>query len=72
MGDRLRARASGIHDKVASSTVGAAVSQIVVWAFEATSKVDVPSGIEVAFATVVVFASGYFVRESKPPTALAD
>jgi hypothetical protein len=60
---------TAIHDKVAASTLGAALSQIFVWGFEVVSKVDVPSGIEVAWATLFVFACGYFVRESKPPTA---
>ena len=60
---------TGVHDKVAASTVGAAASQIVVWAFEQAAKVDVPSGIEVAWATIVVFLAGYFVRERKGPTA---
>ena len=58
-----------VHDKVAASTVGAALSQIFVWAFETLGKADVPDGIEVAFATLFVFACGYFVKESKPPTA---
>lgn len=58
-----------VHDKVAASTVGAALSQIIVWGFESAAKLDVPDGIEVAFATVFVFVCGYFVKESKPPTA---
>jgi hypothetical protein len=57
-----------VHDKVAASTVGAALSQIFVWAFETLGKTDVPDGIEVAFATIFVFACGYFVPESKPAT----
>lgn len=57
-----------VHDKVAASTVGAALSQIFVWGFETVSKSDVPSGIEVAFATLFVFACGYFVPETKPAT----
>lgn len=59
----------GLHDKVAASTAAAAGSQIVVWAFEALSKVDVPAGIEIAWATVFVFLVGYFTKESKAPTA---
>lgn len=57
-----------VHDKVAASTAAAAASQIFVWAFETAAKVDVPSGIEVAFATVFVFLAGYFTPESKPAT----
>lgn len=58
-----------IHDKVAASTVGAALSQILVWVFETTVHTDVPAGIEVAWATLCTFALGFFVKESKPPTA---
>lgn len=62
-------KATGVHDKVAASTAGAALSQILVWVFEITSKVDVPSGIEVAWATLLVFGFGYFTPETKQPTA---
>lgn len=62
------AATAAVHDKVVAATLGTAFSQVLIWAFEAVSKVDMPTAIEGSFAVIVTFALGYFVPESKPAT----
>lgn len=60
----------GVHDKVVASTLGVAVSQVLVWGLEKIDTIgDIPFAVEGAIAIILTFAAGYFVPESKPPTA---
>ena len=60
---------TAIHDKVVAASLGAASSQIVIWLLEKIEAVgDIPVAIEGAITTIMVFALGYFVPESKPAT----
>ena len=58
-----------IHDKVIAASLGAAVSQIVVWIVESSAHTDMPTAIEGALTTLFVFGLGYFVPERKGATA---
>ena len=60
---------TAIHDKVAASTLGVAVSQVLIWIVETAAKIDMPFAVEGAIAVILTFGSGYFVKERKPPTA---
>lgn len=48
------------------ASVGAAISQIIVWLAEITTRVDIPTEVEASFTVVVTallaFVSGYFKR----------
>jgi hypothetical protein len=60
----------GIHDKVVAATLGAAVSQIVIFVLEKVNTIgDIPTAIEGAITTILVFTLGYFVKERKDATA---
>ena len=62
---------TAIHDKVAASTLGVAVSQVVVYMIERfdSSPEPLPFAVAGALAVIFTFGAGYFVPESKPPTA---
>lgn len=61
--------ATAIHDKVIAATLGAAVSQIVIYILERINTIgDIPTAIEGAITTIIVFTLGYFVKEGKPAT----
>lgn len=59
---------TAVHDKVVASTLGVAVSQILVWLIETLGKIDIPFGVEGAIALVLTAGAGYFTPESKPAT----
>lgn len=60
---------TAIHDKVVAASLGAATSQIVIWLLEKVGTIgDIPVAIEGSITTIMVFALGYFVPESKPAT----
>lgn len=60
----------GVHDKVVAATLGAAVSQIFIFVLERVNTIgDLPTAIEGAITTIIVFALGYFVPERKDATA---
>lgn len=60
----------GIHDKVVAATLGAAVSQIFIYILERFDQIgDIPTAIEGAITTIIVFTLGYFVPERKDATA---
>ena len=54
---------NGIATKVVAATLGAAVSQVIVYIIETSSHNDIPTAIEGAITTILVFALGYFVPE---------
>lgn len=54
-----------ISPKVTAATVAAAVTTIAVWGIESTFGVDIPSLVEGAMTTVLVFASGYIIRDNR-------
>lgn len=60
----------GVHDKVVAATLGAAVSQILIYILERFDQIgDIPAAIEGAITTIMVFSLGYFVKERKDATA---
>lgn len=60
---------TGIHDKVVAASLGAASSQVLIWLLEKVNTIgDIPVAVEGAITTILVFALGYFVPESKPAT----
>lgn len=60
-----------IHDKVVASVLGTAVSQVLIYCIESIPEpnIDLPFSVEGAIALILTFALGYFVPETKPPTA---
>lgn len=59
---------TAIHDKVVASTLGVAVSQVLIWVVETAAKLDIPFAVEGAIAVILTFGAGYFVPEGKPAT----
>lgn len=57
--------ATDISPKVTAATVAAAVTTIAVWAVEASTGIDIPSLVEGAVTTVLVFAGGYLIRDQQ-------
>lgn len=49
--------------KVSAAGAAGALAAIVAWAAQTWGGVDVPPGIEAAFATLLAFAAGYIVKE---------
>lgn len=49
--------------KVTAMGLGGAVAAVISWVLQVTFSLDVPPGVESAFATIVGFATGYLVRE---------
>lgn len=54
-----------ISEKVTASTAAVAITTVGIWIVEATANIDVPSFVEVAVATVAVFAAGYLKRDKE-------
>lgn len=54
---------TSISPKVTAAAGAAAVTTIGVWLIEATASIDIPSPVEVAITTVLVFALGWLVRD---------
>jgi len=52
-----------IYSKVVASTLGAAVSTVIVWLVNVIWNKEVPSGVNIAFATIATFLSGYLTPE---------
>lgn len=49
--------------KIQAVAVGGAVATIVAWLIGATTPLDVPPGVESAFAIVIATVVGWFVRD---------
>lgn len=58
-----------VHDKVVAGSLGLAVAQVAVWLIETGLHEPLPFAVSSAITIIVSFACGYFVPESKPPTA---
>lgn len=61
---------TAIHDKVTASSLGYAVSQVVVYLIERFdgSSDPIPFAVAGAIGLIFTFGAGYFVPESKPAT----
>jgi hypothetical protein len=57
--------ADDISPKVTAAALAAAVTTIAVWVIEYTTGIDIPSLVEGAVTTVLVFAGGYLVRDNR-------
>lgn len=59
--------------KVTAATAAAAVSAIAIWVAQSQGWVsDVPTGIEVAFTTLLTLVAGYVVKERNPSTSTIE
>jgi hypothetical protein len=52
--------------KVTSAGAAGAFVTIVVWLVGAVTSVEVPGEVAAALTTIVAFAAGYLVRETRP------
>ena len=60
---------TAIHDKVVAASLGAAFSQVLIYVLERINTIgDLPTAVEGAITTILVFGLGYFVPEGKPAT----
>jgi len=60
-----RRPASDISPKVAAATVAAAVTTIAVWGVEASTGIDIPTAVEIALTSVLVFVGGYLIPDRR-------
>lgn len=58
-----RRAATDISPKVTAATLAAAVTTIGVYVFESTTGIDLPSLVEGAITTILVFGGGYVIRD---------
>lgn len=58
--------------KVTAATLAAAVTIIAVWGIQASTAIEIPTGVSGAITTILTLLAGYVVKEQNPsPSARA-